>query len=124
VTVPDKALASLSDAHALELGPDEPLDVLAGEPTASTRELYHDQDAIAGIWEVTPGTFAWHNDGYVEHMHILSGDGTATSDDGTRLELRPGVSLTTTNGWRGQWDVRQTIRKFFVVNPLRMDAVG
>jgi uncharacterized cupin superfamily protein len=39
----------------------------------------------------------------------------ATTEDGATVELRPGVSLVAPAGWRGRWDVRETVRKTYVI---------
>src|SRR5207344_1056041 len=69
----------------------------------------------SGMWEVTPGAFAAENDGFAEYMHILEGRGTVLSDDGSILELRPGVKFIARPGWRGRWVVTETIRKIYVI---------
>jgi uncharacterized protein len=110
-----RALVSHDDALALELQPDEPLAITRGNPRASILELYRDEVVECGVWEVTPGEFAWENVGYGEHMCVLCGDATATTEDGATVELRPGVSLVAPAGWRGRWDVRETVRKTYVI---------
>jgi uncharacterized protein len=109
------ALVGHPDALALELQPDEPLEVVRGDPRASVLELYRDEVVECGVWEVTPGEFAWENKDYAEHMYVLCGDATATSEGGATIELRPGVSFVAPSGWRGSWDVRETVRKIYVI---------
>jgi uncharacterized cupin superfamily protein len=109
------ALVSHDDALALELHPDEPLAVIDGDPRASVLELYRDEVAECGVWEVTPGRFAGQNPGFGEHMQVVRGEATVTSDDGTTVELRPGVSFVARPGWRGHWEVRKTVRKIYVI---------
>ncbi|WP_426564339.1 cupin domain-containing protein [Angustibacter sp. McL0619] len=99
--------------------PDGPLTVLDGHPRASVRELYDEGAAHSGLWEVTPGAFAAENDGFAEYMHILEGRGTVLSNDGSTLELRPGVKFIAPSGWRGRWVVAETIRKIYVIWPDR-----
>ena len=94
---------------------DAPLSVLDGDPQALVRQLYGDGAAQSGLWEVTPGAFAAENDGFAEYMHILEGLGMVLSDDGSTLELRPGVKFITRSGWRGRWVVTETIRKIYVI---------
>ena len=48
-------------------------------------------------------------------MHILEGRGTVLSDDGSALDLRPGVKFIARSGWRGRWVVAETIRKIYVI---------
>ena len=95
--------------------PDEPLSVLDGDPHALVRELYGEGTGRSGLWEVTPGAFVAENDGFAEYMHILEGRGTVLSDDGSTLELRPGVKFIASSGWRGRWVVTETIRKIYVI---------
>ena len=79
------------------------------------RELYDEGAGRSGLWEVTPGAFVAQNDGFAEYMHILEGRGTVLSDDGSALELRPGVKFIARSGWRGRWVVTETIRKIYVI---------
>lgn len=95
--------------------PDEPLSVVEGDPHAAVREVYGEAAGRSGLWEVTPGAFVAHNDGFAEYMHILEGSGTVLSDDGSALELRPGVKFIARSGWRGRWVVTETIRKIYVI---------
>ena len=89
--------------------------MLDGDPHALVRELYGEGAGQSGLWEVTPGAFVAENDGFAEYMHILEGRGTVLSDDGSTLELRPGVKFIARSGWRGRWVVTETIRKIYVI---------
>ena len=110
------ALVSADEAMALELQPDnDPMAVVSGDPKASYRELYRDDVAECGVWEVTPGEFTGDNTGYSEHMYILAGDATVTSEDGSSVHLLPGVTFVARDGWRGSWQVRETVRKAYVI---------
>jgi uncharacterized cupin superfamily protein len=104
-----------ADLLALDLEPDTALDVRAGQPRASVRELYRDVTTQAGVWAVTPGRFAGTNDGFGELMMVLAGAATVTGDDGVRVELAPGVTFLARPGWRGEWDVRETVRKVYLI---------
>ena len=109
------ALVSHADALTIELHPDEPLSVTRGEPRASVLSLYSDDVVECGVWEVTPGEFAGENAGFGEQMYVLAGEATVTSEDGSTVELRPGVWFVAREGWRGRWDVRSTVRKLYVI---------
>jgi uncharacterized cupin superfamily protein len=104
-----------ADLLALTLEPDVDLDVRAGQPRASIRELYRDATTQSGVWEATPGRFGGTNDGIGELMFVLAGSATVTGDDGVQVELRPGVTFVSRPGWRGEWDVRETVRKVYVI---------
>jgi uncharacterized protein len=117
------ALVVHPDPLALGLRPDEPLTVVGGEPEAFVCELYRDDRVQCGVWEVTPGAFTAENAGFAEHMHVLRGAATVTSEDGTSVELGPGVSFVAPDGWRGRWEVRETVRKIYVIWGTR-DATG
>jgi uncharacterized cupin superfamily protein len=109
------ALLAHPDPLTLELRRDAPLAIVAGEPRASVAELYRDDVVQCGVWEVTPGAFAAENAGFAENMHVLCGEATVTSDDGATVELRAGVAFVARSGWRGRWDVRETLRKTYVI---------
>ncbi len=77
--------------------------------------LYEDERMQSGIWEVTPGAFDAAHGAYVEFMHFVAGEATITAADGQVHEVRPGVALTVLPGWRGRWEVRETVRKTYVI---------
>ena len=85
--------------------------------SARTAELvlYEDDRTETGIWEVTPGDFEAAHGPYVEFMHFVAGEATITAADGEVHEVRPGVALTVASGWRGRWQVRETVRKTYVI---------
>lgn len=95
------------------LGPRSP--VLAGTPVESVHVLHRDAGGRSGVWECTPGRFDSARDGDTELMHFVAGRGTITSADGTVHEIRPGVVLVAPDGWRGTWDIRETVRKVYTI---------
>lgn len=110
------ALVANPDLLTLELTtPHELDDVREGTPQAHYCELFRDDTVESGVWEVTPGEFAGDKTGASEIMYVLEGDATVTSEDGTTIELRPGVSFVTPDGWRGRWHVRERVRKLYVI---------
>jgi uncharacterized cupin superfamily protein len=109
------ALVGHADPMTLELQPDGPLASVEGNPRAAIRTLYRDDEVEGGVWEVTPGVFAGENAGFAEQMYVLAGEATVTSEDGSSVELRPGVWFVAREGWRGTWDVRTTVRKLYLI---------
>jgi uncharacterized cupin superfamily protein len=105
----NSTLVSHEDPLSLSLRPSEALQTTAGDPQASDLTLHHDESVECCVWEVTPGTFIG------EYMHVLKGRATITSDDGTTLELRPGISFVALPGWRGRWQVHESLRKINVI---------
>lgn len=95
--------------------------VTGGDPRASACELYRDDLVECGVWEVTPGEFAGANAGFGEHMYVLYGEATVTSEDGATVELRPGVTFVARAGWRGRWEVRETVRRSMSYGRCRDD---
>jgi uncharacterized cupin superfamily protein len=88
---------------------------LAGAPVESFHVLHRDAGGRSGIWECTPGRFESARDGDTELMHFVRGAGTITSADGTVHEIGPGVVLVAPDGWRGTWDIRETVRKIYTI---------
>ncbi len=86
-----------------------------GDPVESGIELVNDGLVQTGVWEVTPGTFPGAKVGICELMHFVAGRGTITSADGTVTRISPGVVMFTPDGWRGTWDVEETVRKTYVI---------
>jgi uncharacterized cupin superfamily protein len=88
---------------------------LAGAPVESVHELHSDSHARTGIWECTPGSFDSARNGDTEVMHFVAGDATITSADGETYEIRPGSVLVAPDGWRGAWEIRETVRKVYTI---------
>lgn len=87
----------------------------AGSPIESSKTLYSDAVCEIGLWSITPGEFPGAKRGIAEHMLILAGDATITGDDGTTVELSPGVSFVQPDGWTGRWIVRETVVKQYTI---------
>lgn len=67
-----------------------------------------------GIWECTPGAavLAYETN---EFIAILSGAMTVTPDGGDPVEMRAGDAALFPLGWRGTWDIHETVRKLYVI---------
>ncbi len=87
----------------------------AGSPIESVLELHDDGRTSMGIWECTPGSWPSEKVGLGELMHFVAGHGWIMDADGTRHEIRPGVVRFFPDGWRGTWEVGQTVRKVYVL---------
>jgi uncharacterized cupin superfamily protein len=87
----------------------------AGEPVESELELYADGRVEIGVWECTPGEFPSVKEGMSEEMLFLSGDATIVGEDGTSYEVGPGKLIVLPDGWRGRWQIRQTVRKIYTI---------
>jgi len=48
-------------------------------------------------------------------MHFVAGEATITDEDGTEHEIGAGVAMMFPDGWRGTWQVRQTVRKTYTI---------
>ncbi|HEY5597192.1 MAG TPA: cupin domain-containing protein [Kiloniellales bacterium] len=107
--------AALAEAELTDWGPvAEPI----GTPVAHTRGrlLHRDPDGAneTGLWMCTPGTWRCHvtRD---EFCQFLSGACTYTAADGTRLDIQGGDAAFFPAGWRGVCEVRQTVRKTYMI---------
>ncbi|WP_082621848.1 cupin domain-containing protein [Bordetella sp. N] len=67
-----------------------------------------------GFWECTPGSFPRHIKAG-EIMHILAGAGSFQPEDGEKVEFGPGDSLFFPAETRGIWEIRETLRKLYVI---------
>ena len=106
-----------SDPLILSLDPIGPkASPLRGEPAESGKVLFEDACVEIGVWECTPGCFPSRRDGYREAVTIVAGAGVLRDEDGTEHPLAPGVTLAIPEGWVGEWDITETVRKVYVVS--------
>ncbi|HEY1105901.1 cupin domain-containing protein [Agromyces endophyticus] len=101
---------------ARDLGPAVP------KPTALTEGVLEASGSLwevpgidVGYWECTPGRFAAAREGYTEVCQFLSGSVTIEVDGEEPVTFGAGDTLITPSGWRGVWDVHETVRKLYVI---------
>jgi uncharacterized protein len=67
-----------------------------------------------GIWQCSAGPSYWVQEEN-EFIYLLSGSLTVTPDGGTPLTIGPGDCALFPRGWRGAWELHETVRKVYVV---------
>ncbi|MNR69306.1 Cupin domain protein [compost metagenome] len=50
-----------------------------------------------------------------EYSYVISGEGSFTPDDGETIEFRAGDVLYFTANTQGTWEIRQTLRKTYLI---------
>ncbi|MCE8536606.1 DUF861 domain-containing protein [Ruegeria pomeroyi] len=113
-------LQTFADLASVPLGAfaDKPTSLTAGQTEAST-VLWTSADGatMIGVWECTPGRFTADRTGGGEYCHILSGRATVTNADGSgSRDIGPGDLLVLPQGWTGQWEIHDHMRKLFVIS--------
>lgn len=68
----------------------------------------------AGIWECSPGRFR-RQVAQAEYSYIIAGEGSFTPDGGAPVDFRAGDSLWFDADTQGEWDIRQTVRKAYLI---------
>ena len=68
----------------------------------------------AGIWQCTAGPSYWVQEEN-EFVYILSGSLTVTPDGGKPATFGAGDCAMFPRGWRGTWDLHETVRKVYAV---------
>ena len=91
------------------------LDEATGAPMQTSGvTLWSDGGQEVGVWECTPGPSYWTLETH-EAVYILAGRMTVTPDGGTPQEVAAGDSAVFPRGWRGTWQIHETIRKLYVL---------
>lgn len=87
-----------------------------GNPTTRISETASEKGYSLGEWEATPGRFSTApHDGFTEIIYILRGSGTLHSNDGSTTALYPGANFVVGDGFVGEWQIDETVRKFYVL---------
>lgn len=111
-------VAHLDDARSLKLTEwqPRPTTLTPGQQEA-TVELWASLDgrSSTGVWACTPGVFTSVRDGYAETCYILEGEGALHTDGGDPVALRPGVLVALPDGWRGRWEIVETLKKVYTI---------
>ena len=88
--------------------------VTDGTPTMKTWILStsHDKSMISGYWEATPGSYhATYTD--YEFVHIIAGKLIITEDGESPVALSAGDAFVVEPGFKGTWEIIESIRKHF-----------
>lgn len=111
-------LTVVRQAAEAPLGAEAPARLPIGEPVAQSRSAQHQTDEITGasigVWESSPGLFRRHLKNR-EFSHIVSGWCIFTPDGGEPVELRAGDAVLFPENCEGVWDIRETLRKTYVL---------
>lgn len=118
------AIAFLADPVGADLPPATPKPTSTTGQQETTQALWQSPDGHVevGIWECDPGHFTATRDGYDEFCQVLTGSATVHTEGGETVELRPGSILAMPEGWRGSWQVHETLRKVYVLRTHRVGA--
>ena len=73
-----------------------------------------DSGQSTGIWQCTAGPSYWVQEDN-EFIYIISGSLTVTPDGGKPATFGAGDCAMFPRGWRGTWDLHETVRKVYVL---------
>ncbi|TLP71559.1 cupin domain-containing protein [Pseudomonas nitroreducens] len=108
----------LTGTAGLELPAPQPVKEPLGTPVSSTATRAEEGEGglLTGVWECTPGR--WRRQVLSrEFSHFISGHCLFIPDDGEPIELRAGDAVLFPANCQGTWDIRETVRKSFVIIP-------
>lgn len=88
--------------------------LISGDPQFTTWSLEERDGIYAGIWQATPGKWRISYEEW-EFVHLLSGSSVITEDGGETYPLKAGDSFLIRPGFKGTWEVLETIRKQYVI---------
>lgn len=83
---------------------------------AKTLWMSEDGSVEVGVWECTPGRFTADRSSSSEICHIISGRVEMRTLEGAVRELGAGDLLVLPQGWRGEWVLRETTRKLYLIH--------
>lgn len=101
---------TLQDWGAVGLPLSEPACQLRGQKMV----LPLNNQPEVGLWECSPGRFR-RQVVSAETMHVVSGDAVFTPDGGTPVALHQGDVYFFPANTTGEWEIRSTLRKVYVL---------
>ena len=111
-TISTAILAQAADAELEDWGT---LEEATGDPMATHGvEMWVDGGKSAGIWQCTPGPSYWVQEEN-EVIYLLSGRMTVTPGGGEPSEVGTGDIAVFPTGWKGTWDIHETVRKVYSI---------
>lgn len=109
-----RAFANMESTGLLEPPVATPLD---GDIETWTNEMfaYAGQGSSVGFWKASVGRSRWVFEDYNEVIYIVEGRLRVTQEGSESVELGPGDVAIFPLGWKGEWDVFEELKKFYVV---------
>ena len=94
-----------------------PETVQSGDPRERGRSLYADQTGQldAGVWECEPNRHVIEAAPYDEFVYLLQGRVDVEDDQGAIETFKAGDSFMMPRGCKCTWDVKEPVRKLYVV---------
>lgn len=94
-----------------------PETVQSGEPKERGRSFYADQTGQldAGVWACEPNKHVIEAAPYDEFVYLLQGHIDVIDDEGGVQTFKAGDSFMMPRGCRCTWDVKEQVRKLYVV---------
>ena len=107
-------LSAAATAELEDWGPLEEATGGAMQTSGVTLWSSADGSQDVGVWQCTAGPSYWVQE-ETEVVYLLSGSMTVTPDDGKPVKLGPGDMAVFPRGWRGPWELHETVRKVYVI---------
>lgn len=94
-----------------------PESVQSGEPRERGRSFYADRTGQldAGVWECEPNRHAIDGAPYDEFVYLLEGRVDVIDNEGNTETYKAGDSFVMPRGCKCIWDVKEPVRKLYVV---------
>jgi len=97
--------------------PIDPSWIKEGNPAARGTVVSQSEDkkVSSGLWSCEPGKFEWIFS-WDEFVHVMEGEVDITEEEtGNMITLRSGDMTHFPRGMKTYWNVKQAVRKFFVI---------
>ena len=97
--------------------PIDPSWIKEGNPVARGTVVSQSEDkkVSSGLWSCEPGKFEWVFS-WDEFVHVMEGEVDITEEEtGNMITLRSGDMTHFPRGMKTYWNVKQAVRKFFVI---------
>ncbi|WP_336659148.1 cupin domain-containing protein [Leucobacter sp. USHLN153] len=88
--------------------------VTDGSPEERIAVIEENDRYSYGLWEVTPGRFTTKHAGDDEVIHIVQGHGVLRSQTGDEITIEPGAIFVMPDGYAGEWEIHEAVRKTYV----------
>ena len=88
---------------------------LHDNPSSAHHTFYSVGPTDVGFWMCTPGSFHVIEQQSTECFHVLEGVFFLSNADGSATRCVAGDTVMLPKGWKGYWDVIETVKKLWVI---------
>lgn len=110
-------LIKFADCETVAVKQDATEATISGSPEFTVWVHFDGADGgvRSGVWQSTAGVFRGPQNDQIEFCHIIEGEATIKTEDGSEFHVKEGDGFVMDNGLQPVWTVKEKVKKHWVI---------